>query len=294
MLNELLGRRLDRWVTSPRRTAYRARIDLNVVDGRLGVMEPRSRRFLPLEREPLAREEVDAALRHLSGVDLSGLSRLEIRSDGDKVVLNGRGERGALVDLGYPTARDGKPVAGDPQLWLEVHGRRLRVSPGSFYQVNLEVNLLLVEEVFEAVLGMEPQRVLDLYAGIGNLSLPFADRVPVTLIEQAGSSMRDARDTARRHGLEIDARTGDASRFRAGDAAFDVAVLDPPRGGARGVIDQLVVTRPRGIVYVSCNPRSLARDARAALDAGYRVTRAVGFDMFPGTDHVEAMVVFSR
>ena len=207
MLSELLGRRLDRWVSSPRQTGYRARIDLNVVGGRVGVMERRSRTFRAIEHEPLAREEVDAALRELAQRDLGTVERLEIRSDGSKVVLNGIGPRQRLADLGYPAACRGKAVVGDPQLWLEVQGLRLRVSPGSFYQVNLEVNAVLVEEVRDAVLGLSPSRVLDLYAGIGNLSLCFADVQPVTLIEVAGSAMRDARDTAKRHGLDIDART---------------------------------------------------------------------------------------
>lgn len=294
MLNELLGRPLDRWVTSPRQTAYRARIDLNVRGGKPGVMKRGSNSFQPIDREPLAREEVDEALHALAARDLGALTRVEIRSDGRKVVLNGTGPSEHLRDLGFPAARDGKAVAGDPQLWLENRGLRMRVSAGSFYQVNLEVNTLLVEEVHDAVMSLEPTCVLDLYAGIGNLSLPFADRVPVTLVESAGSAMRDARDTARRHGLRVDARTGDAARFRAGDAAFDVALLDPPRAGAHRVLDQLLVTRPKGIVYVSCNPATLARDTRSAADAGYRVTRAVGFDMFPGTGHVEAMVVLSR
>ena len=299
-LSKLLDTPACGWVPSPRAQGYRARIDV-VVDrqGRPCRTVERSHDLVPLEREPLARDEVNAALAGLG--DLRGLKRLSIRSDGEKVTLNGQPHRrrehaiAALERTGLPSALSGKAVHGDPQLWLTVEGLRMRVSPASFYQVNLEVNALLVAHVMERVLAFEPTRVLDLYAGIGNLSLPLAARgVEATLIEVAGSAMRDARDTARRHDLEIDARTADAGRFRAGDAFFDVAVLDPPRAGAPGVVEQLVTTRPAGLVYVSCNPSTLERDLRPARQAGYRVTDLTGFEMFPGTRHLEAVATLSR
>ena len=113
-------------------------------------------------------------------------------------------------------------------------------------------------------------------------------------IEQGRSSVEDARRTARRHGLEVTIRCGDAGRFEAGDAFFDVAVLDPPRSGAPGLLPQLLLTRPRGIVYVACSPEALARDLAPALQAGYRLERLEIFDMFPQTEHVEVLSVLSR
>jgi 23S rRNA (uracil1939-C5)-methyltransferase len=303
-VEELLGRRVDRWVPSPRPTGYRARIDLNVGrDGRLGRMRPGTRDFEPLTHEPLARDEVNQALASLTDHDFRGVGRVEIRSNGDKVVLscqtprqgNRKQARAAVQGLKLPVAVDGKAASGDPQLWLEVEQLRLRVSPASFYQVNLEVNLLLVEAVREAVLAMRPDCVLDLYAGMGNLSLPIAAQgVRVTLMEIEGSGMKDARESARRHGLDIQTQAMDCRRFKAGDAAFDVAVLDPPRAGAAGAIEQVLVTRPKGIVYVSCNAEALARDLRPCRAAGYELQQLVGFEMFPGTEHAEVLSVLTR
>ena len=303
-IEQLLGLPLDAWVASPRPSAYRARIDLNVgPEGQLGRMKPGTREFEALAHEPLAREEVNAALAELVGRDLRGVGRVEIRSSGGKVVLAAQTPRGgdrkralqALQGLALPLALDGKAVSGDAQLWLPVEGLRLRVSPASFYQVNLEVSLLLVHEVREAALALRPERVLDLYAGVGNLSLPLAaEGVPVTLLEIEGSAMKDARESAKRHGLDIQTQAMDCRRFKAGDAAFDVAVLDPPRAGAAGAIEQVLRTRPKGLVYVSCNPEALARDLRPCLATGYRVERLVGFEMFPGTPHAEVMAVLGR
>ncbi len=86
----------------------------------------------------------------------------------------------------------------------------------------------------------------------------------------------------------------DAGKFQAGDAFFDLALLDPPRSGAPGVIGQLALTRPKAIVYVSCEPRSLAKDLGEAARHGYKTDRLEIFDMFPHTRHVEALCVLTR
>ena len=112
--------------------------------------------------------------------------------------------------------------------------------------------------------------------------------------QRAGGALRDAQATAARHGLSVQTIARPAERLRAGEVFFDVALLDPPRAGARGLMRTLLVTRPRAIVYVSCNPQTLGRDLKPALAAGYRLTRLTGFDFFPQTPHVEALAVVER
>jgi tRNA/tmRNA/rRNA uracil-C5-methylase (TrmA/RlmC/RlmD family) len=289
-LERAVRARPDRLVPSPKQVGYRARITLNVGrNGVVGYHRPRSHELIPVTRDPLARDEVNDALAR---IQLDGVERFELRSDGTRVVANVHGP-GTLS--GLPWAREGKAVEGDSTLTLQVNDLELKVSAGSFYQVNLELNALLVQAVVDEVLARDPQHVLDLFAGIGNLSLPIAKTgVPCTLVERGGSSARDARANARRLGLDIAVQTGDANRFEPGSVAFDVAVFDPPRAGAAQAMRAVLVTRPRAIVYVSCNPRTLGRDLRPALNAGYRLTRFTGFDMFPGTDHVEALAVLDR
>jgi 23S rRNA (uracil1939-C5)-methyltransferase len=82
--------------------------------------------------------------------------------------------------------------------------------------------------------------------------------------------------------------------MKAGEHFFDVAVLDPPRAGAPGVLERLLVTRPRAVVYLSCEPTTLARDLGAVVRAGYRITEAIPWEMFPGSDHVETLVLAER
>jgi 23S rRNA (uracil1939-C5)-methyltransferase len=109
-------------------------------------------------------------------------------------------------------------------------------------------------------------------------------------VEQDRSSTADARVNCR--GAEI--VVADAGKLKAGAHFFDVAILDPPRAGAPGVIPRLLVTRPRALLYVSCEPTTLARDIAPAVAGGYRVSRVQPYDMFPGTDHVETFVVLER
>jgi len=245
------------------------------------------------------------------------LPGLELRTDGQRVVLvaksaQGRGRPKAsgktkkavraflkeldLEEVGLAgISLDGQPINGDVMLRLPVCGISHKISPMSFYQVNIEVNELLVQRVMELVLESEPTTVLDLYAGIGNLSLPLAARgIETVLMEAATSSAADAQATITSTGLSAKVIRGNAGRFEAGDIFFDVALLDPPRAGAPGVVPELLTTRPKMLVYVSCNPATLARDIEPALSSGYEVSTLELIDMFPQTSHVETLCVLRR
>ncbi len=296
-----MGRPPDEVVPSPRQLGYRARIRLAVDGaGRLCYHRPRSHEQVPIPLCAIARPEVNEALARFRAAvpDARGLQDVELRSDGARVVFAARTAR-----RGRPPALDGVPdvalngraLSGDPQLSLEVAGIRHRRSPSTFYQVNLEANALLVAAVVEEALALAPEAALDLYAGAGNLSLPLAAAgVPVTLLEREGVALKDARATAAAHGLQVQTRAAPAEKYRAGDHAFDLALLDPPRAGAPGVVQALVRTRPRALIYVSCNPVTLGRDLRPALEAGYAIKRLTGFDFFPQTPHVETLCVLTR
>ncbi len=287
----------DGFMASPRQRGYRARITLSVgQDGTVGYHLPRSKELYEVREDPLAREEIN---RVLACIEPHGTQRFELRSNGRRVVANIVDHEGSptlgLPDGELPCALKGRAMVGDPSLDLEIGGIHHRISPGSFYQVNLEVNELLVAEVVKEVLDRQPEAVLDLYSGIGSLSLPIAAQgVPCTLIEREGSSARDARRSVRALGLPVQVLTADANRYEAGSVAFDVVILDPPRAGAAAAMRALLLTRPRLIVYVSCNPRTLGRDLETARKAGYTLVRLTAVDMFPGTEHLEALAVLER
>jgi 23S rRNA (uracil1939-C5)-methyltransferase len=169
------------------------------------------------------------------------------------------------------------------------------VQAGTFTQVNPEANRILVQTVLELAQPLEGRSVLDLYSGAGNLSLPLAEAgARVTAVEQSAGAAADAAAAAERRGLDayrvLNERAESAARaLSANGESFDLVVLDPPRSGARELMEPILALRPQSIVYVSCDPATLARDL-AELSRGYRVDRVQPIDMFPQTYHVETVV----
>ncbi|MBN93180.1 MAG: hypothetical protein CL928_03795 [Deltaproteobacteria bacterium] len=314
-VESLLQRDVDQATPSPRSLGYRARIALKTDEqGRLGYHRPRSHEWLAVPECAIARPELNQALDALP--TLPGIPTVSLRTDGHRVVLAASLRRrrarrpdkraverasqvlGAL-DLSATSlsgvALDGRPVGGDCTLRLSVGGIEHHLGPESFFQVNLEANELLVERVVQQVLARSPQTVLDLYSGAGNLSFPIAKQgVDVVQVEVEGSSVSDARSTAKRLGIPVTIQARDVGRLEAGEIFFDVVILDPPRAGAPGVLEELLLTRPRALVYVSCNPETLARDLGPARSQGYAIRHLEVFDMFPQTSHVETLCVLER
>src|SRR5436309_5978234 len=189
-------------------------------------------------------------------------------------------------------------VDGETALTEQVAGLRLRCSDRSFVQANWRLNETLVETVTDWTLtGQDraPLRVLELYAGIGNFGLPLArGGALVTLVEANPAALADARYNARvNHVGRCRFRQGPAEAIL--DASmpdeYDLVLMDPPRTGlSKEALAGLLRLRPHRLVYLSCDPPTLARDLRAMREAGYRVTRLQGFDMFPQTMHIETLV----
>jgi 23S rRNA (uracil1939-C5)-methyltransferase len=140
------------------------------------------------------------------------------------------------------------------------------------------------------------ERVLDLYCGAGNFSLPLARRgVEVTGVERSPVAVAAACANADRLGLSTVRFTRDAVAAALGQlppAALDAVVLDPPRGGAADVAEALAARRATRILYVSCDPATLARDARTLVAQGYRLRRVQPLDVFPQTYHIETVAEF--
>jgi 23S rRNA (uracil1939-C5)-methyltransferase len=179
--------------------------------------------------------------------------------------------------------------------WREkLAGHSFRVSAPSFFQVNTAGAEILVSTVLDRLEADGTDRVLDLYAGVGTFSLPLAQVAgEVVAIEGAGSAVRDLNANIEEAQIWADVMPGEASRALGDAGAFDLAVVDPPRVGmAPEVLRALVRTKARRICYVSCDAATLARDAKALVAAGYRLTSAQPIDLFPQTWHVETVAVF--
>lgn len=195
------------------------------------------------------------------------------------------------------------PRHGPERLYyhLPAFGLRLAFHPLDFLQVNAAVNRRAVRLVTE-LLALEPEdRVLDLFCGLGNFSLPIAGRCAgVTGIEGSAEMVARAEENARANGLE-NTRFHTADLYRWNTEApwaaepYTKVLLDPPRSGALETIPLIAATSGvRRLVYVSCNPETLARDARELARRGFHLKSAGVMDMFPHTLHIEAVALFER
>ena len=205
--------------------------------------------------------------------------------------------------------KPGNVVLGDEEIVLygpgyiedTLCGLTFRLSPRSFYQVNHHQAQRLYQAAIEQAQITKEDLVLDLYCGVGTITLAMAGAagkvIGVEVVEQA---VRDARDNAKRNGIEnAEFFCGDA-----GKAALeleekgirpDVVVVDPPRKGLNAdTIEALSKMSPRRIVYVSCDPATLARDVALLKERGYAVKSAQAADLFPRCAHVESIVCFGR
>jgi 23S rRNA (uracil1939-C5)-methyltransferase len=207
--------------------------------------------------------------------------------------FDGVGETTALGDT--------ELVAGSDYLDEEVNGLRFRISPHAFFQTNTEMaeKLYALAGEYAALSGYE--RLFDLYCGIGTIGLTMAPRAAelwgLELIEPA---IADAISNARINEI-------DNARFFAGDVRTalrllvaeagspDVVVVDPPRAGlSQKVVRRTIDASPKRIVYVSCNPTTLAPNAAQLVEAGYVLRRVTPVDMFPQTPHIECVALLER
>jgi len=178
---------------------------------------------------------------------------------------------------------------------------RIEFEPVDFVQVNAEINERMVHFAVEQLQPESADRVLDLYCGIGNFSLPLAHKAGTVLgIEGEASLVARAAANAAGNGLDnVDFRVADLGKIDGSEAwikaGWDRLLLDPARSGAAEVVTRVHLIAPERIVYVSCHPGTLARDAGTLVnEQGYRLESAGIIDMFPHTAHVESIAIFTN
>lgn len=182
----------------------------------------------------------------------------------------------------------------------QLEGLTLEFRPGDFIQVNAEINQQMTKKAVELLKLSADDRVLDLFSGLGNFSLPVAKSgASVTGIEGSTAMVRQAEHNAELNNLS------NCQFYRANLAdslaglhwyrqPYNKIILDPPRAGAAELIPQVTALKPELILYISCNPGALARDTRLLDEQGYRMQEFLVMDMFPQTHHIESMALFIK
>ena len=229
--------------------------------------------------------------RHL--LPLSGADEALLREFADANAV-----RVWLQAEGPESARPFHPAAHDDLYYtLPEFGVRIAFGPADFTQVNPAVNRLLVSRAVRLLDPQPGERIADLFCGIGNFSLPLAARgAQVIGFEGSALLVERARQNAAANKLVAQFEVADLFKPNlAHYGRFDKYLLDPPREGAIGLVNALPDDWPRRIVYVSCDPATLARDADVLVhQKGFSLTSAGVINMFPHTAHVESVALFER
>lgn len=231
--------------------------------------------------------------RHLAPLSQADTQRLRDFAIAQSVDLYLQPQGNDSVHKLYPEGGDDRLYYRHPAYDLE-----LAFHPMDFTQVNAAVNQAMVIRALD-LLDLRPgDSVLDLFCGLGNFTLPLARKAARVLgVEGVQEMVLRGYENARRNGISnADFVCADLARPPAEhpwlQQSYDKVLLDPPRSGAIEVLPAVVAAKPTRIVYVSCNPATLARDAAWLGENGYRLKAAGAMDMFPHTSHVEAIALF--
>lgn len=267
------------------RTGYRTRAVYHGDGERLGFHAPGTHTIIDTPACPLNHAKMNAALTRLRTVHPKGAITVTVNPEGDDVLVwtrsASRALRRAFEYVDTPRDREGR------------HGfffDGVPVINGAFAQASLLLNRLLVRTVHRLA-GGEPGRTIDLYCGSGNLSLALAEHHPVAGLDHHAAAV----DAAQQVGPG-DYRTGDEDAMAAAltQNPWDTVILDPPRQGAKALVPALNKCSAQQLVYVSCDPATLARDAGALTGAGWRMDQLTLVDLFPHTPHVESVCRLMR
>lgn len=279
--------------------------------GRCEVLDPRIGQRLEELSELVASLGIAESIAQIEIAAGDGLPALVFRhlqplAEGDAQRLIGFGEQHGIAIYLQPGGNDSVH-----RLWPDEHvltfslparGLTYRFLPLDFVQVNARINEAMIEHALALFDLKGHEQVLDLFCGLGNFTLPLAQATAhVVGVEGEAGLVQRARDNATRNGLadkvEFHAAdlAQDLSKYEWGRRRYDAVLIDPPRTGAQVVLEQLRFPDVRRLLYVSCHPGSLARDARILVDRhGFNVSAAGVMDMFPHTAHVESIALFER
>jgi 23S rRNA (uracil1939-C5)-methyltransferase len=276
-------------VASPNPWMYRSHVSFHVTqEGGLGFVAADDRAVIPIDECPIIRPELREVLETFKSERLKPGERVRVQVGSES------GER--LVALGRDDDDAPQVVQGAECVHYVVKGHTFRVSAGSFFQVNLPQAEKLVDLVLDRLALQGSERVLDLYSGVGLFTAflcPLAAQV--TAVESFAPAVRDAEhNLAEFSNVELVTGTVEEVLNRL-PTEYDAVGLDPPRTGMKPeALDTLIRLAPRKIVYVSCDPATLARDCKRLAGAGYRLIDVQPVDMFPQTFHIESVATLIK
>ncbi|MDX1600810.1 MAG: class I SAM-dependent RNA methyltransferase [Anaerolineales bacterium] len=295
---------VDPTVPSPTPWNYRNRLRFHRgPEGQLSFITMHEKQPFRVQECHLPEPTVDDTWPKLDLADELPIGDVEVRADSHDermLVLYSDVEPDVELDLDLPasvvwlTPDGGSILAGDPHLTMNVLGRDFRLSPGAFFQVNSALTAALVERVLAAAQVGPGSIVYDLFAGVGLFSAFLADTgAQVIAVEESPWACADFEfNLAEFDSVALYEAAVETALPAIGEAP-DVVILDPPRAGlSQDSLRALIEREPERIVYVSCDPATMARDGKRLSQHGYHLQQATPIDLFPQTYHLESLTVW--
>ncbi len=289
-------------IASPLAWGYRNFMQFHQTSqGALGLQKPRSNEVFPLQECHLPEEALNTTWPMLEFEPIPGLDRIGLRAGaGDELQLILESKLPETPELSiedlplsvvHLSPWGSLLLAGSQFIEIEVLGRPFRVSAGSFFQVNRLVAEAMVEHLLSNLSLETSTTLLELYCGVGLFSAFLAPRVArIVGVEASPQACSDFEYNLDEYD-NVELYEASAEHVMESlDMHADIVLVDPPRAGLRrDVMDGLLALRPQQIAYISCDPATLARDARALIDGGYDLVNITPFDVFPQTYHIESI-----
>ena len=261
---------------------WRSRLNLSVSENRnLGLRAFRSNKIIEVDECLIALKEINDSEIFTKKWDHEDNLKISYSSESD-----------------FNISHFGKNVSGSNNLREVVNDSKYEISPQSFWQSHKNAPRLLLEQVIKFANIKKGQKICDLYGGVGLFALPISKligengevhliEVDKTCIEDANKMFKDIQNIFIHHG-KVEQKLGSVKKI-------DTIILDPPKNGiSKQVINQMIEKKPKSIVYVSCNPSTLARDSKILLDNNYELSNIVCLDLFPMTHHIECVASFKK
>ena len=261
---------------------WRSRLNLGISENKkLGLRSHKSNKIIEID-------ECLIALKEINNLD----------------VFNKHWENNNNIKISCSSENDitishlGEKISGSDKLKEVVGDNKFNISPQSFWQSHKSAPGIILEQVLKFANIKKGERVCDLYGGVGLFTLPISKIIGEngevhlietnrTCIDDANEMFTDLKNIFTHHGT-VEQKLGSIKKI-------DTIILDPPRNGiSKQVINQMIEKKPHTIVYVSCNPSTLARDTKILLNNKYELTNVVGLDLFPMTHHVECVTSFTK
>lgn len=290
-----LNPKINKIIKSENQNGYRNKITLKV-NNHLGYHENKTNNFIPIKKCELAKEKINELIKILNKQDLTNTKEIVIKSfDETMIIIKGKLDIEPLKNITDSIYLNDELVHGKPFITTKINDLNFLISSDSFFQVNDEVVEKLYNKVLEYAGDDYNSKVLDLYSGTGTISLILAKKFKQVIgIEINKDAVKCANENKKINDIKN-------ASFICGDVSnnldklkADIIVVDPPRSGlSKKAVDDILKINPNRLIYISCDPMTLARDINILKDK-YDIIEMTPADMFPNTYHVESITLLQK